>query len=260
MLGKPVLCRRIRWILETVCCVKILVVFLINTHEFKTYSYDHIILYSFLDFIPTVSNVTFSTLETFYLESGLPVVIIDSHTPITGDELFYTIFHKSSSSFLQSSHCDISSNVIIKKFFNTELVLRKAWRLLDTSEKWFIQFHICQASAVRTSRLFMKKPYYYPVHLEPYYSSWLIMSNNFSHRQYQEISVQGLIIVQQLSGTNNLRLKPKRPCDENCPLINVQLKEGEALVFSSDLWEISYKQIKSHQASITTIMEIDWNI
>ncbi|XP_061392563.1 uncharacterized protein LOC133328030 [Musca vetustissima] len=214
-----------------------------------------------IDFIPTVSNITFTTLENLYLESGIPVVITDSHRPITADELFETIFYKTPTAFLQSSPCDTSTNLIIKKFFNIDLVLRKAWQLLDSSEKWFVQMRNCQSSAVRASRLFITKPYYYPVHLEPYYSSWFIMSQNFGHRQYQKITLQGLIIVQQLSGTNSLKLKPKKPCDENCPLINVQLKEGEGFVFSSDLWELSYKHNKSYQqASVTTIMEIDWNV
>ncbi|XP_073847494.1 uncharacterized protein [Musca autumnalis] len=231
----------------------------------NTLEYGNCLLCENIDYVPTVSNITFSQLENAYLEVGTAVVITDSHHPITADDFFYAIFHKSSTSssaFLQSSHCDVSSNLIIKKFFNAELVLRKAWNLMDRpEEKWFIQLRTCQSSAVRASRLFIPKPYYYPIHLEPYYSSWLIMSQNFSHRQYQDVVVQGLIIVQQLSGTNSLKLIAKKPCDENCPTIKVHLNEGEGFVFSSDLWDLSYKHVKSYQhISITTIMEIDRNV
>ncbi|XP_013104730.2 uncharacterized protein LOC106085178 [Stomoxys calcitrans] len=212
-----------------------------------------------IDYVPTVSNITFSFLENTYLEKGLPVVITDSHDAQNPYDLFQTIFDNSYA-FLQSSHCDVSTNLIIRKFFEAQIVLRKAWKLLDTPDKWFIQLRNCQFAAVKSSRLFIKRPYYYPLHLEPFYSSWLIISNNYSHRQYQEILLQGLIIVQQLSGSNNLRLIPKTACEELCPVINIQLKEGEAFLFTTDLWILNYKLMQTKQAGITTIMEIDWSV
>ncbi|XP_075168783.1 uncharacterized protein LOC142240918 [Haematobia irritans] len=212
-----------------------------------------------IDYVPTVTNTTFSYLENNYLEKGLPIVITDSHKKETPWELFKTIF-KHCNAFLQNSHCDVATNLIIKKFFDAEIVLKKAWNLLDTPEKWFIQLRNCQFSTVKSSRLFIKRPYYYPLHLEPFYSSWLIIANNYSHRQYQDIQLQGLIIVQQLSGTNNLKLIPNRPCEEICPVINIQLKEGEGLIFSTDLWQFNYKLMQTKDAGITTIMEIDWNV
>lgn len=187
----------------------------------------------------------------------MPVLITDSHAVELPEDIFNTIFNKCFS-FLESSHCDASTNLVIKKFFDTEIVLRKAWKLMDSTEKWFIQLRACQASSVKSSRLFIKRPYYYP-HLESFYSSWLIMSHNFNHRDYREINVQGLIIVQQLSGSNNLKLLPKEPCYGQCPTINIQLNEGEGFVFSTDLWILQYRFLKM-QTSITTIMEIDWTV
>lgn len=148
---------------------------------------------------------------------------------------------------------------MLSKFFDIEIALRKAWNMYDSQDRWFLQLRNCQFRAVKSSRQFIKRPYYYPVHLEPYYSSWLIMGHNYRHRQQQEIYLQGLIILQQLWGAMDVSLKPKTPCD-NCPNINVQLKEGESLVFSTDLWLLSYAFGENNQQSISTIMEIDWNI
>lgn len=173
-------------------------------------------------------------------------------------DLYHFIFNKSID-FLKSKPCDVSTNLIFNKFFDIEIALRKAWILNHTSDKWFLQLRNCRFKAVKSSRNFIKRPYYYPVHLEPYYSSWLIISHNYSHKNQQEIFLQGLIIVQQLWGSLYLTLNAKEPCS-NCPVINMHLKEGESLIFSTDLWILSYKFVNEHSVNIATIMEIDWNV
>lgn len=174
-------------------------------------------------------------------------------------DIYQQIFEKSFD-FLKSNPCDVSTNLMLNKFFDTEIALRKAWNLQHSLDKWFLQLRNCQFEAVKSSRNFIKRPYFYPVHLEPYYSSWLIMSHNYNNNNYQqEIFLQGLIVVQQLWGSMDLSLKAKEPC-MNCPIINVHLKEGESLIFSTDLWALSYKFINDRSEIIATIMEIDWNI
>lgn len=192
------------------------------------------------------------------MERSYPVIITDSHNPISPTDFYHLIFNKSFD-FLKSVPCDVSSNLMLNKFFDIDIALRKAWNLHHTSDKWFLQLRNCQFKAVKSARNFIKRPYYYPVHLEPYYSSWILMSHNYSHKQQQEIYVQGLIIVQQLWGSMDLSLNAKEPCT-NCPIVNVHLKEGESLIFSTDLWMLNYKFINDPRESIATIMEIDWNI
>lgn len=173
-------------------------------------------------------------------------------------DLYQLIFNKSLD-FLKSNPCDVTTNLMLNKFFDIELALRKAWNLYGPSDKWFLQLRNCQFKAVKSSRNFIKRPYYYPTHLEPFYSSWLLMAHNYKQKLQQEIYLQGLVIVQQLWGAIELSLSAKEPC-LNCPHVNVVLKEGEGLIFSTDLWLFSYKFVSTERESIATIMEIDWNI
>ncbi|KAM7346138.1 uncharacterized protein ACRADG_012119 [Cochliomyia hominivorax] len=210
-----------------------------------------------MDYIPSLTNTSFGFLESNYLERSYPVIIADSHNPMSPSDFYHLIFNKSFD-FLHSQPCDVSSNLMLNKFFDTEIALRKAWNLHYATDKWFLQLRNCQFKAVKSSRNFIKRSYYYPKHLEPFYSSWILMSHNYSHKYDQEIYIQGLIIVQQLWGSMDLKLNAKEPCT-NCPIIHVNLKEGESLIFSTDLWFLSYNFVTEQAESIATIMEIDWN-
>ncbi|XP_067633331.1 uncharacterized protein [Eurosta solidaginis] len=220
------------------------------------------ILCETLERIPTTLNVTFSFLESTYLERGLPVIVTDSHQTRSLHKFLDEIY-TAPADFLESSPCDISTNLMLKKMFNLELALEKIKNApADASSKWFLQFRNCQRRAVKASRHFVTRPYYYPLHLEPFYSSWVLMSQNYANEKFREIYLQGLIFVQQLYGHFDVRLRPKQPCQDICPVVNIRLGAGECLVFSTDLWIFSYgTEILEHRsASIATVLEIDWQL
>ncbi|XP_023292011.2 uncharacterized protein LOC111675475 [Lucilia cuprina] len=217
---------------------------------------ENCLLCEIIDYIPSLANTSFAFLESSYLERSYPVIVTDSHQPMSPTDIYHLIFNKSFD-FLRSTPCDVATNLMLNKFFDIEIALKKAWNLNHSTDKWFLQLRNCQFKAVKSARNFIKRPYYYPVHLEPYYSSWILMSHNYRNNQQQQIYLQGLIIVQQLWGDLDLSLQAKEPCLK-CPVINVHLREGESLIFSTDLWIFSYSFVNDPSESIATIMEIVW--
>ncbi|XP_037942078.1 uncharacterized protein LOC119683668 [Teleopsis dalmanni] len=220
---------------------------------------DNCALCEMLDSIPTTSNTTFSYMEAKYLERGLPVIITDSHDEQTLDWLLEKI-QNNPQDFLSSDPCDIGTNLMLKKFFNLDVAIQKI-KSNNSMTKWFLQFRNCKFNAVKASRMFVTRPYYYPLHLEPFYSSWILISQDYVSAN-REIYLQGLIFVQQLSGFFEFHLRPKQPCGFSCPTIDIRLSAGECLVFSTDLWVFSYEMLesKNNSISIATILEIDWHL
>ncbi|XP_064547974.1 uncharacterized protein LOC135435034 [Drosophila montana] len=210
-----------------------------------------------LERIPIASNVSYSQLETQHLERGLPVIVTDCQLHLELDELLLQLLEKAPE-LLASEPCDVSSNLMLRQLFNLDAALQK----IPATGAWHLQFRNCESSAVKASRLYAGKPYYYPLHLEPYYSSWLLMAHQLQ-RPLTEIHVRGLIFVQQLSGHFEWRLRPKQPCDENiCPNLSLRLSAGEGLVYSTDLWRLSYglQQPNVSHASIATVFEVNWQL
>ncbi|XP_004533836.1 uncharacterized protein LOC101449655 [Ceratitis capitata] len=214
-----------------------------------------------LERIPTASNITFSALESLYLERGWPVIVTDSQQPRTLQTILDEMY-RAGGDFLESEPCDVATNLMLKKIFNLELALAKIKDTTAANSKWFLQLRNCQRHAVKASRRFVTRPYYYPLHLEPFYSSWVLMAQNYANEALREIYLQGLIFVQQLSGYFDMRLRPKQPCLGPCPVVNIRLSAGECLIFSTDLWTFSYgnEVLESKVASVATVLEIDWQL
>ncbi|XP_036330434.1 uncharacterized protein LOC118742458 [Rhagoletis pomonella] len=221
---------------------------------------ENCVLCEMLERIPATSNTTFSFLESVYLERGLPVIVTDSHRPRSLN-MFLDEMYSAPLDFLESNPCDVSTNLMLIKLFNLELALQKI-KSTTPSAKWFLHLRNCERRAVKASRRFVTRPYYYPLHLEPFYSSWVLMSQNYASEQLREIYLQGLVFVQQLYGYFDIRLRPKQPCQGPCPVVNIRLSAGECLIFSTDLWIFNYgtEELESKTASIATVLEIDWQL
>ncbi|KAH8292591.1 hypothetical protein KR018_009703 [Drosophila ironensis] len=208
-----------------------------------------------LEGIPTASNVSYSLLESHYLERGLPVIITDVGLEQNILDLLELIEQKAPE-WLASEPCDISSNLLLRKLFNLEAALDK----IHSSNSWHFQIRNCQRKAVKSSRLFLERPYYYPLHLAPYYSNWLLAVSQ-QRRSQAKIYVRGLILIQQLSGHFEVELHPKEPCHRGtCPSLRIRLNAGEGLIFSTDIWSLSYGLEKPNpkESSLASIFEIDW--
>ncbi|BFG04566.1 uncharacterized protein DMAD_03507 [Drosophila madeirensis] len=224
--------------------------------------WENCVLCESLEGIATASNVSYSMLESQFLERGLPVIVTDVDLEADLDSLLWLI-GESAPEMISSEPCDVSSNLLLRKLFSMDAALQKIRSLqAQPSTRWHLQLRNCQRRAVKASRLYLKRPYFYPLHLEPYYSSWLLISYQ-QERPQTEIDVRGLIFVQQLSGHFELVLRPKNPCDDGlCPSLRMRLNAGEALVFSTDLWLLSYGLQKPNpkQSSIASIFEVDWQL
>lgn len=225
-------------------------VILINFSNSKNFYINKILS----DYIPIVFNTSFSYLESQYLEQGMPVIVDESHKPQNLNDFLKSL--KLQNDFLESEPCDIFTNLMLRKHFNLEIALDK----IQNYKKWFLQLRNCQSKAVKASRSFVNRPYYYPLNMEPFYSSWILAAHQ-KELKLRDIYVKGLIFIQQLSGIFEYHLSPKQPCNEKCPVLKMKLNAGECLVYSTELWNLSYGlslvDIKSETA-IATILEIDW--
>ncbi|XP_017150220.1 uncharacterized protein LOC108160615 [Drosophila miranda] len=224
--------------------------------------WENCVLCESLEGIATASNVSYSMLESQFLERGLPVIVTDIDLTTDLDSLLWLIDDKAPE-VISSEACDVSSNLLLRKLFSVDAALQKIRSLqAQPSTAWHLQLRNCQWRAVKASRLFLERPYFYPLHLEPYYSSWLLISHQ-QWRPQAEIDVRGLVFIQQLSGHFELELRPKEPCDDGqCPRLMMRLNAGEGMLFSTDLWRLSYGLQKPDpkQSSIASIFEVDWQL
>lgn len=69
----------------------------------------------------------------------------------------------------------------------------------------------------------------------------------------------GFVIVLQLKGTLYGRLELAHVCAESCAEHEFQLAEGEALLFTSDVWKMRYNFDAPDDGTITFIQEIEFN-
>ncbi|KAH8321470.1 hypothetical protein KR074_005917 [Drosophila pseudoananassae] len=209
-----------------------------------------------LEGVTTTSNMSYSLLESQYLERGLPIILTDAGLETNLYNLLELIEERTPE-WLSSEPCDVSTNLLLKKLFNLEATFDKIY---SSGNPWHLQLRNCQKKAVKSSRLFLERPYYYPLHLAPYYSSWILAVHQ-QKRHQAEIYVRGLILFQQLSGHFEVALNPKEPCNQDiCPSLRMRLNAGEGLIFSTDLWRLSYGLEKPNpkQSSLASIFEIDW--
>ncbi|XP_055375441.1 uncharacterized protein LOC129608139 [Condylostylus longicornis] len=203
-----------------------------------------------LDYIKIVENITFLQLRDNFIYKAQPVLIKNSTKMSSIPELLIKLFD--SRDFLQSNPCDVGTNLMQYKFFNLEEVL--SYIDEDMESSWFLQLRNCQFSAVKASRQFLKKPYYYAEHMEPFYSSWILMANNYAGLE-KNIKLYGLVILQQLQGDLLIVLSPDPECLHKCKEQKIIIKSGESLVFSTDLWNMMYL-IDLDQMVLSSIMEV----
>lgn len=238
--------------------------------------------------------MSFDEIESLYLERGLPLIIADSGNRLELQHFFNLIWNIDLENLQGSfSRCldNVRSNLMLKDLFHLGVAVEKAWKLTESNRTWFLQLHFCEYEPVKESRILIEKPYYYPFHWEPFYSSWILISHNVfrnqgsqypsknSHRgsanppppqafidkdyfirdpgdqgsppsnysghKFIRLEVKGFIVVQQLSGAMEIQLVPHYPCKDLCSPLRFDLIEGESLTVTTDLWQVSYRFIKS---------------
>ncbi|GAB0093014.1 uncharacterized protein DMENIID0001_080660 [Sergentomyia squamirostris] len=202
-----------------------------------------------LDSITRTWKTDYSYLEDF-IERGLPVVLMNAHEGWPEDN--FTEHLLTLEPLLESIPCLMISNLIVRQTSVQELIER-VQRVEESS--WFVHFRNCEFPAVKVTRLIAPRPHFFPPHLEPAYSSWIIMSHRYDHPEFKELILQGIILVRQMQGRGKFQLSGRGECLKECGEYIVELTEGDALLFTTDLWDFAYLTTESSTKSVTFITE-----
>uniref|UniRef100_A0A336K1B6 CSON006020 protein n=1 Tax=Culicoides sonorensis TaxID=179676 RepID=A0A336K1B6_CULSO len=207
-----------------------------------------------IDKITRISNTTYSYLHDKFLLRGHPTIISDSHETWNESENFAS-YLLSLPGLTYSDPCELQTNLMLFKSSNLKTLLQlTADNIESDSDHWFIHFRNCDFEAVKASRAFIPKLYFYSPHLEPPYTSWLLMSQNYIHDRPKELSLLNMVIIEQLLGTLQITLEAKDLCLDVCGSHFIQINAGESLVFMSKLWKFKYVP-SDNSLSVTVVTE-----
>lgn len=133
--------------------------------------------------------------------------------------------------------------------------------LASSTDNWFLHYRNCEFLAIKNSRAIVQRPYYLSPHLNPFDSSWLLLSKNYTMAETKTLDVRGMVLALQLEGIIQITLTPKEFCLDFCAGRDVLLKAGQALLFTTELWQFGYKTIninRDEDATATFLQEIEW--
>lgn len=154
--------------------------------------------------------------------------------------------------------CSMQTNL----FFERHASLHELSLKIRKSESYYFNLRFCEADVVKQSRTIDGRPEFYPTHLPPSHSSWIMMSNNYTSKRMLAInlSLDGLIFVRQIKGYTDFALAIRSDCQDVCPnKLSIRVQENEGLLFTTELWDLSYSvDTSSGKESLSFITETDW--
>lgn len=228
-----------------------------NINESRWWFQREASIYNFFaDSIQRTWNTDYTFINEEFLERGLPVILINSHPPWPEDN--FTQHLLTLEPLMESSPCEMSSNLIVRRLANLHELIERVQKVDEQS--WFIHFRNCDFPAVKASRLIASRPGFFSPHLEPAYSSWVLMSRNYDYPAPKDLTLEGIVLVRQLLGRGVFRLSSRGKCLEECGKYTVNVKSGEALLFTTDLWDFSYYTSESSIKSVTFITETHFEL
>lgn len=208
-------------------------------------------------------NISFVELERGFLRRSIPLIVTNSHLPwrqmIPGMD--FIEFLNSLPDLKASKPCNVLSNLLSNPRSAEQLL--KQLEYLQQDEKWFFHFRNCDFDAIKASRAiipFEARPQYLSQHLPPFRSSWILASRNYDMKAAKRLNLRRLAVVVQLSGELTGTLGPHEVCAESCNELRYHLAEGEALIFSSEMWSFSYRshnEAEENYLIATLIQEIE---
>lgn len=215
----------------------------------------------FSDNLFRIWNTSPTDLFDNYVRFNQPVIIEDSHS-IWNDTNDIFEFLQNNMDLSNSKPCDHLTNIVSNKSpkLNEILDLVISDDRKEDDAAWFLSFRNCEFSALKASRLLWPKPNYLPLHLKPFSSSWLIITDNYIFSKGKKLYLNGLIVLLQMVGVLNVQLEAKGMCNNECGgKLQAQLYAGEAIVFSSNIWQFSYSSYSSDK-TISFIAEFEYNV
>lgn len=139
--------------------------------------------------------------------------------------------------------------------FNRKATLQDLKKMTTKSQSFFFSFRFCNSESVKQSRRIDSRPTFFPSHLPPAYSSWILVARNYTSNRKVPLLLEGLTFVRQIEGSTEMQLFPKSDCDNVCPEVpSIHLEEGEGLLFFSDLWDFAYSPTTAKDTSSTSFI------
>lgn len=206
----------------------------------------------FSDSVPFLpSRLTFKDLEQNYLSQALPVTF--SYKPPKNFSDFSQFYNQNN----DFNPCDLRTNLIFNRKSTTVKHLIK--RTTNNSSYYF-HFRNCDAKSLKSSRLIDGRPEFFASSLPPAYSSWILRSRNYTSSRYLPLVLDGLIFLRQLKGTTEFKLTSREECQGICENeLKLQLNEGEGLLFTTDLYDLSYSPNSATGGdSASFLTETEW--
>lgn len=208
------------------------------------------------------SNISYRDIDNSYLRRSHPLIVVNSHLPWheihPGTDFIYFLY--SNRDLKESLPCNILSNLITNPGSFGQLLKQIDFSQQD--DKWFFQLRNCEFSAVKASRAIVPyeaRPKFISQHLPSFRSSWILVSKNYEMKTTKSLNLNDLIVVIQLNGNITGHLQPNKICSATCNELDYHLNEGETMIFSSKMWNFSYRaQSKENKNKliITFIQEI----
>lgn len=218
----------------------------------------------FTEYIPTISSDTpAAVIDRKYLQRNRPVVITNdvSQSPINEISIFLQTLLSIDGKLDGGGICNMKSNRRSKNSQTLSQIIASfdAENGDEEQDGFFLHFRNCEFESVKESRQFWRRPNYLHLHLNPFYSSWILMSKRYAFKRFKFVDVQGMILVNQITGSVKVELRPRKPCDEECMDLEIELHANEALIFVTDLWQFFYSPLdRDDGTAITFIAEFDY--
>ncbi|GLV36852.1 uncharacterized protein CBL_02313 [Carabus blaptoides fortunei] len=192
--------------------------------------------------ITTISienNVDPYELSELYIDVNVPVIISDGllNWPYFHDQSFNLTEILLSDNILSNTiPCELSTNMFSSLAY-VDTILKQSLKF----KKWFFHFQNCDFRAVKQFRMVSPRPYFLKAEISPVQYNWLLMSANYESPKFKPIALKERItVIGQIQGSNVIRLTPRLNCADECPLLQIELLDGEALVLTS-MWDLEYK-------------------
>lgn len=206
----------------------------------------------------------YSELRDRFLHRSRPFVVLDSHESWMSaheqEPLLLSIL-----SLVENDPCNLQSNIQpsfggIGNAF-TGLLMDNIETDDDDDSGWFLHFQNCHFASVKESRVLWPKPAFLSRTLSPFYSSWILISQNYAENTAaKSLDLQGMIVIAQLLGHLKVHLKPRSSCRDDCEAFEMSVQAGESLVFLADVWSFEYTAaIVDQEMSISFIAEYELN-
>lgn len=183
-------------------------------------------------------NLSQDYVKERYIDMNLPVVLLDSlkNWPCFSKETNLIEDIIADDVIYYSRPCKLSTNLF------KDVPIGKVLERLLTTESYFIHYENCDFDVTKALRPYAPRPVYLHPEISPIQYNWLLASKNYNVSKYKSIKLnERITMIGQIVGGNYFRLIPINDCyAEECDVLDVLLREGESLLFTS-VWDLEYR-------------------